>query len=140
MNLGNYECEGQLTIFDILLPGFPSNDNEQPDICNIDQLIEECVLHGTGFVDGKKRVYQLYKRNELNASDRAQAIKKEYGLGGAGWPLRGYGLHGYDTFSGKGIKLEYRDSLGEHEEIISWKQIELAIHKLINLGKYYTPT
>ena len=35
-------------------------------------------------VDGKPMV---------DAGTRAKRIKEEYGTGGAGWPIEGYGLH-----------------------------------------------
>lgn len=74
----------------------------------------------------------------MTASDRTKAIKEEYGLGGAGWPLEGLGLHGYDTYHG-GLRIEWRDATGEHEKVFQWKQVEEIIHRLVNSGQYYQP-
>lgn len=116
---------GQLSLFDMI---------EQPSKDVAEKYLEEVVLRGTGFVHGKKRVYQFYQET-MTATERTQRIKKEYGLGGAGWPLDGYGLHGYDTYS-NGIKIQYRTELGEYEKIFAWKQVEEVIHSLVDSGKY----
>lgn len=127
MKLDNYVCENQLSIFDL---GYETREK------SIDDYVEEAILHGTGFVGGKKRVFELYN-NDMPSSDRAKQIKKEYGTGGAGWPLKGYGLHGYDSYNASGFRIQYRDVDGEHEHIISWGKVEEIIHKLVLCGKYY---
>ena len=120
-----YECYGQISLFD---------EPTQPEK-NIDDYLKEAIIHGTGFVDGKKRVYELYQKN-ITVSERIHEIKKEYGIGGAGWPLEGYGLHGYNTF-GKGITIEWRDEKGNHEKKFDWKDVEKVIHRLVDSGEYY---
>lgn len=126
-----YECEGQMSLFDLIEP------QEQPKADIEKNYLEDAIMRGTVFVDGKKRVYELYQKN-MTPSDRANAIKKEYGLGGAGWPLEGYGMHGYDTYHG-GLKIEWRDETGEHEKVFQWKQVEEVIRRLVDSGKYYQP-
>ncbi|MBR1741372.1 MAG: hypothetical protein IJ733_05790, partial [Lachnospiraceae bacterium] len=59
---------------------------------------------------------------------------KEYGQGGAGWPLDGYGLHGYDSFRGKGLRLRWRDAEGEKEGYLSWTKIEHELAELVWSG------
>lgn len=98
--------------------------------------IVNVLLRGTGFQNGKKRVYDIYK-NVDSASERAKLVKKEFGLGGAGWPVEGYGLHGYDTFKPQGMRFQWRDAEGEKEGYISWKAVEEEIRVLINKGIYY---
>lgn len=58
--------------------------------------IRQVLLRGSGFAGGKSRICKIYE-NEFDAGTRAKEIRKEYGMGGAGWPIDGYGLHGYDT-------------------------------------------
>ena len=77
---------------------------------------------------------------EVDAGTRAKRIKQEYGQGGAGWPLEGYGLHGYDTFHGQGIRFQWRDEEGEKEGYVSWKNIEKEIGVLIMTGEYQPET
>ena len=100
--------------------------------------IVETLLHGSGYQNGKKRIYEMYQ-NISDEKERAKAIKNEYGLGGAGWPLEGYGLHGYDSFKPKGLHLQWRDEEGEKEGYVSWRQVEAEIGVLIMLGEYYQP-
>ena len=102
------------------------------------EFIKEVLLRGTGFVGGKKRVYDIMQR-ELIRSERIKLIKGEYGQGGAGWPLEGYGLHGYDTFHGKGIRFQWRDEEGEKEGYLGWNAVEAEISALVLTGEYYTP-
>ena len=99
------------------------------------EYIVEVLLRGTGFVNGKSRVCKLYEEN-MSPSERAKLIKAEYGLGGAGWPIEGYGLHGYDSFGSQGIKIQWRDEEGEKEGYLSWKSVESEIAVLIMTGEY----
>lgn len=121
-DLSNYECEGQLSLFDIIPPE--------------EKYLEEVVLRGTGFTGGKQRVLKLYE-SDIPTKERADRIKNEYGIGGERHPLHGYGYHGYDT-SATGINIEYRDALGDHEKLYSWSDVEKTIHRLIKAGIYYT--
>ena len=103
-----------------------------------EEYIKTVVLRGTGFVGGKKRVCQIMQ-SEFVKSERVKKIKAEYGTGGAGWPLEGYGLHGYDTFQAKGIRFQWRDEEGEKEGYANWNTIEQVISALVLTGEYYTP-
>lgn len=96
------------------------------------------LLRGSGFQNGKQRIYEIFQEVS-EAKERAKRIKKEYGCGGAGWPIEGYGLHGYDTFHSNGIRLQWRDAEGEKEGYLSWKSVEAEIGALILTGEYYTP-
>ena len=103
------------------------------------EYVVEALMHGSGFVGGKQRIYDFYQ-NIMDAGERTKRIMQEYGLGGSGWPLEGYGLHGYDSFSSKGIKLQWRDEEGEKVGYLSWKVVEKEIGALILAGEYYKPT
>ncbi len=100
--------------------------------------ITEVLQESSGFVGGKKRIYELFQ-NEVSATERAKKIKAEYGQGGRGWPIEGYGLHGYDTIWSKGITIRWRDEEGEKQGVISWKRVEKELATLILLGTYYQP-
>ena len=101
-------------------------------------ILCQTLLRGSGFQNGKERIYEFYQ-NITDKKERVSAIRKEYGQGGAGWPLEGYGLHGYDTFHGKGLRLQWRDEEGEKEGYVSWTTIEAEIGALILTGDYYQP-
>ncbi len=102
------------------------------------EYVEEALLKGSGFVGGKKRIYNIFM-DIRDAGERAKHIKKEYGIGGSGWPIEGYGLHGYDYINSRGFKLQWRDEEGEKIGYLSWKTVEKEIGRLILDGKYYTP-
>ena len=99
--------------------------------------VRQVLLKGNGFSDGKQRIYRIFDTIS-DAGERARQIKKEYGQGGAGWPIEGYGLHGYDT-GGKGIHLSWRDEEGEKEGYLNWEAVERELSMLILTGEYYQP-
>ena len=100
--------------------------------------VTETLLRGSGFAGGRKRIYEMFEIIS-DPEQRAKAIKKEYGLGGAGWPIDGYGLHGYDSFGARGLRLQWKDEEGEKEGYLNWKAVEREISVLILSGEYYQP-
>ena len=103
------------------------------------EYIKQVLMRGTGFVGGKGRVCKIFE-TEIDAGTRAKRIKAEYGQGGAGWPVDGLGLHGYDTFHGNGLRFQWRDEYGEVEGYVSWKDIEKELGVLILTGEYQPET
>lgn len=99
--------------------------------------VTEVLLRGSGYSGGKARIIEMYNKN-MTSKERAAAIKKEYGLGGAGWPLDGYGVRGYDTFHAKGLHIEWRDEKGEKEGYLSWSDVEKYIHDMVKMNTYWT--
>ncbi len=108
----------------------PKKEKEVPH-----EYVVQVLLRGSGFCGGRGRIIKIFE-TEIDAGTRAKRIKQEYGQGGAGWPLEGYGLHGYDTFHGNGIRLQWRDAEGEKEGYVSWKAVESEIGVLILTGEY----
>lgn len=103
------------------------------------EYVKEALLRGTGFGGGMSRICRIFE-TEIDSGTRAGLIKKEYGLGGASWPLDGCGLHGYDTFISQGLRLLWRDDEGEKEGYVSWRDIEKEIGVLIMTGEYLPET
>lgn len=99
------------------------------------EFVVYTLLRGSGFENGRTRICQIFQ-NEIDAGTRAKLIKKEYGQGGAGWPIEGYGLHGYDSFHAQGLRFQWRDEEGEKEGYVSWKNVEKEIGVLILTGEY----
>ncbi len=102
------------------------------------EYVVQTLVRGSGYEGGRQRIYEIYQ-DISSPKERAVRLKKEYGQGGASWPLEGYGLHGYDTFKPKGIRLRWRDEEGEKEGYLSWKTVEAEIGALMLTGQYYTP-
>lgn len=86
-----------------------------------------------------RRIGNYHTLKEMPDRERAGRIKKEYGQGGASWSMDGYGLHGYDSFHGKGLRLRWRDAEGEKEGYLSWTKIEHELAELVWSGEYYQP-
>ncbi|MGN0348214.1 MAG: hypothetical protein ACI4DR_01625 [Roseburia sp.] len=122
------DIAGQISLFDML------GQSDKSDV-DVQSYLKEAIMSGTCFVNGKKRVYELYQKN-MTPSERARAIKEEYGLGGAGWPLDEYGLHGYDSFH-NGLTIEWRDETGDHKKTFNWNEVERVIRSLVESGEYY---
>lgn len=97
--------------------------------------IKQVILRGTGFEGGFDRVVQIFQ-NEMETAKRTALIKKEYGIGGASWPVDGIGLHGYDTYGSQGMRFQWRDEQGEAEGTLSWSSVEQEIGTLILTGEY----
>lgn len=111
----------------------------QPKIEKVpEKYLTDILLRGSGFVGGKQRIFDFYNKKQMSKTERIAAIKKEYGLGGTGIPLDGYGWHGYDSF-GNGLTVKWRDSEGEKEGYVSWNIVEDNIRNLIMSGKYHLP-
>lgn len=100
--------------------------------------IREVLLMGSGFSHGKRRIYGIFE-NTSDPGERVKKIKAEYGQGGFGWFVDGYGLHGYDTFHGKGLRFQWRDEEGEKEGDLNWNAVERELSVLIMTGEYYQP-
>ena len=100
--------------------------------------IRQVLLKGGGCSNGERRIYEIFQ-TVSDPGERAKRIKKEYGQGGAGWPVDGDGLHGYDTYHGKGIRFQWRDEEGEKEGYLNWDGVEREISVLIMTGEYYQP-
>ena len=103
------------------------------------EYVTHVLLRGSGFANGRARIYALFVE-DIEPNERIKRIKNEYGIGGAGWPIDGYGLHGYDTYHGNGIRLVWRDEEGEKEGYLPWKAVEREIGALILTGEYYQPS
>jgi N12 class adenine-specific DNA methylase/adenine-specific DNA methylase len=110
----------------------PKNEKEIPT-----EYVMDVLRSGTGFVDGKFRVMRIYREN-ANREDRIKLLKKEYGLGGVGWPLDEgvYGLHGYDTY-GEKLSIQWRLEDGEHRGVIGWSQVEKVLGDMIKADTYF---
>lgn len=102
------------------------------------EYVKQVLMRGGVFSGSKKRIYAMFQ-DISDPGERVKAIRWEYGQGGAGWPLKGDGLHGYDTFHAKGLRFQWREGGTEIEGYMNWKAIERELGALIMTGEYYTP-
>lgn len=99
--------------------------------------IEEFAKHGSGFVNGKKRIIDFFAENE-NLTDRVNFLKKEYGVGGFGMPCdEPFIIHGGDS-NAKGCSCEYYNENMENVSVkISYKELAKTIESMIIKNRYY---
>ena len=102
------------------------------------EYVKQVLMRGGVYSGSRKRIYAAFQ-DISDPGERVKAVRREYGQGGAGWPLEGDGLHGYDTFSAKGLRFQWREGGTEKEGYVNWKAIERELSALIMTGEYYTP-
>lgn len=123
---------------DIVIPEKYTYKKPKTELVVPHDYIRQVLLKGSGFEHGKRRIYHIFE-TVSDPGERVKRIKKEYGQGGAGWPVCGYGLHGYDTYHGKGIRFQWRDEEGEKDGYLNWNAVERELSVLIMTGEYYQP-
>lgn len=126
----NIVVEGQISLFD--LPMMDLKPEEEFKIT--DEEIEEFLLKGSGFREGKKRIYNHFIKQPYN---NAIFLKEEYGIGGGNCALSSSGYTPYE-YNSKGVKIEKRDKGKRAEIILNWDQVSKKIEKLINENRYLT--
>lgn len=124
----NYSVDGQISMFDLM----------ETETSSFNPL-EELALHGTGVVDGMKRVTEYFSKNHTMA-EKASFLKKEYGLGGFGSPVKKpcY-IHSMDTFghSKKDVVFSYYDEdMKNIDSSCGWMDLEKTITNMISKGTY----
>ena len=98
--------------------------------------IDRILTRGSGFDQGKMRIYQQMLRHESNDKN-AEFLKHEYGIGGS-HPAFGLIDMNYDA---KGIELSRSRQIGETEISITlnWKKVAKRINELVQLDRYLSP-
>lgn len=98
--------------------------------------IEEYAKHGSGFVNGKKRIVAFFSENE-NLTDRANFLKKEYGTGGFGMPCDKPFIVHEGWSNTKGCFCEYYNENMENVKVnISYSELAKTISLMIKDGRY----
>ena len=97
------------------------------------QDIDEILANGSGFENGKYRIYEQFQK-QLPLKANAEFIKKEYGIGGR-YPASSNGNYnlGYN-FSG--ITISHRSSANKTEFKMNWEQVAQRIGLLIHNDRY----
>ncbi|MDE6253997.1 MAG: DEAD/DEAH box helicase family protein [Lachnospiraceae bacterium] len=123
---------------EIALPEKYIDNRPKTELAIPHDYIRKVLLKGSSFSYRKRRIYEIFD-TVSDPVERVKRIKKEYGQGSSGWPIKGTGLHGYDTIHGKGIRFQWRDDEGEKEGYLNWNAVERELSVLIMTGEYYQP-
>jgi N12 class adenine-specific DNA methylase len=97
--------------------------------------IDHVLCKGTGFQDGKFRVY-LHYQEQHSTKETINFLKKEYGIGGDTHYFLD-GTHGNQWHDGKGITLSKSGSFITNPDMrLSWNQVAKRLGELINADRY----
>ena len=94
------------------------------------------LASGSGFTNGKERITAFFQEDHT-PKERAEFLKKEYGIGGRSWTFLD-GSHGFLDYDSRGIKL--RSYPEGKEQRFSWTDAAKRINLLIATGKYLDET
>ena len=96
--------------------------------------IDSVLLSGSGFQNGKYRIYRQFQKNEDGKSN-IDFLKKEYGTGG-GTHYFPDGTQGHTWHDGKGIAIEKYGSSANPNLVLSWAKVEKRLRELIKNDRY----
>ena len=99
--------------------------------------IDSVLTRGSGFQDGKYRIYRQFQKYDDSKSNIA-FLKKEYGIGG-GTHLYPDGTKGGEWHDGKGIGIGKHGSYTNPDLRLSWSKVEKRLRELIKANRYLNP-
>lgn len=109
-----------------------------------DRSINNILRIGSGFVNGKYRIYHLYTAMNVNEKDKAIFLKNEYGIGGQTYDFKNKKQDkGYIDHDSKGLTVcvSSKDSASlfkdSESKTFSWADVSSRIERLIATGWYY---
>lgn len=98
--------------------------------------IEEYAKLGSGFSGGKERIVKFFNSNN-SIADRAEFLKKEYGIGGFGIPSKKMWVVHSGQTDGQGSTIEYyNENMHNIKIFVTYKQLTETIEELIKRGEY----
>lgn len=93
--------------------------------------IAESLKRGSGFFDGKKRIYEFFTEKH-DLKEQADFLKNEYGVGGSSHALSAARESG-EWHDAKGIKYNKGNA---KEILLSWSNVARRINDLIKKNRY----
>ena len=99
--------------------------------------IDTVLTMGSGFADGKYRIYRQFQKQEDKKSN-IDFLKKEYGMGGGGFTFSD-DVNGHINYDSKGISIDRKDSDAEQRFVLKWSQAEKRLRELIKDNRYLNP-
>lgn len=103
-----------------------------PDSDYAKKLLEDEIIRGSGFSNGKFRISEYVSENSPSKDELAKFLKNEYGIGGSS---RNDNPVSFSNHDGKGIELVL-----SNKQVIrfNWKKVAEAVRSAVNSGKYIT--
>lgn len=97
------------------------------------EIVDHALCNSCIVEHGKYRIYAYFLQNHT-AKEKAQFLKKEYGVGGHAPLITGTGIR--EDHNGKGIHLARGYDDGAPKILVTWKQAAKRIDELIANGRY----
>ena len=110
-------------------------DNNTSVFSFTQEMIDNLLLSGSGFQEGKFRIYQQFQKS-FSTKENIDFLKKEYGDGGSSF-IRGFEGVG-QWHSAKGIELYKGYADDAPRLLLSWNKVEQRLKELIRLDRYFT--
>lgn len=126
---------GQMNIFDFLDTVSSKEDQNK----SAQDFLLESLKHGTGYKNGKLRIFNIVHNKDISEKEKLIKIKKEYGCGGSSSPFhKPYSLHGYDYNCNCNYEVRWygKDKNEEFTHDFTWKNVFDAIRQLIASEEY----
>ena len=132
-----HDCEDiKKRLVELSLPriSFETTISELPPIKSFitDDEIEDELLQGSSFAQGKTRIFNYFAENHTN-KEKAEFLKKEYGIGGRSHALSSSDGSGQDH-DAKGIRYKKKDC---DDVKLSWPQVVKRIDSLMLEERYF---
>ena len=99
--------------------------------------IDSVLVNGSGFQDGKYRIYRQFWKNE-DSKKNIEFLRNEYGTGG-GTHIYPDGTRGHEWHDGKGIVIEKYGSYTKPDLLLSWSKVGKRLRELIKNDRYLNP-
>ena len=97
------------------------------------EVIDATIREGSGFVDGKMRIYEQFQKSFLT-KENADFLKNEYGIGGSS---HAGGFEGYSkNFDAKGLEIYKGYAEDRPRVMLKWSQVATLIEQQISQGRY----
>ena len=116
----------------------PTEDEQKQNIADVEntpaffvsqEIIDNDLQRGSGFQEGKFRIYQQFLKGETNIKN-ADFLKSEYGVGGHSIEISNL----YQNHDSKGISFE--ESKTNKKYLLKWTQVAKRISELISADRY----
>jgi len=128
--------DGQFSIFDYMIKTEASKESIESIESKEWNPVEVYVKRGSGFRNGKERI-QHYFNEHADMKEKAEFIKKEYGIGGFSFASDKPETVRSGSSDAKSHVIVYNDSKGtERKRTLTHLEVAKAITDLIRRGEY----
>lgn len=116
----------------------PTENEQKQNIADVEntpaffvsqEIIDNDLQRGSGFENGKFRIYQQFLKGETNIKN-ADFLKNEYGIGGHTVEIGGL----FQNHDSKGLTFE--ESKTNKKYLLKWTQVAKRISELISADRY----